>query len=407
MYCGYCGTEINTKIREPDGTVVCPGCGTRYRRKSTAKPEKQPVVAPATERRPLSMENTQQSIAQPRRAAKRTGAGAKIAVVLLIIALLIGGVVAVKHMMDRRKLQAAYDAIGTIGFSDETILTNEEVTKLQELRNQKETAFTNKSIEELERLDAEWKAFAMPIHDFIDKYKNIQREFFTDSEEELLSSDEEANYLKLRTAIDEAYKSRDDDALETAITEYRVFSEPIAKILKKYTSINQSPFSDKEKEHMTNDEIAEMQNLLNEIETAWIERDISALDSLGNEWKTFAQNTKNRIEEATKPLGIVGKYELPSQYTMFPIGALEFYDDGTVQLKMDWTYKGTYTEKNGRYEITIKEGVGSVAGVTVEEAKKAYSISAELNDDGSLTVFVKAKSGYMYYGSESEIFKRK
>ena len=213
--------------------------------------------------------------------------------------------------------------------------------------------------------------------------------------------------MKLKTAIDDAYKGRDEAALETAITEYRTFSEPIAKILKKYTSINQSPFSDKEKGHMTNDEVAEMQDFLNRIETAWSGRDISALDSISNEWKTFTQNTKNRIEEATKPLGIVGKYELPSQYTMFPIGALEFYDDGTVQLKMDWTYKGTYTEKNGRYEITIKEGVGSVAGVTVEEAKKAYSISAELNDDGSLTVYVKAKSGYMYYGSESEVFKRK
>lgn len=305
------------------------------------------------------------------------------------------------------KLQAAYDAIGTIGFSDESILTVEETAKLQEMRNQKEAAFGNKNIEELERLDAEWRAFAKPINDFINKYKNIQGEFFTDTEKVLLSSDEAADYLKLKTAIDDAYKGRDEAALETAITEYRTFSEPIAKILKKYTSINQSPFSDKEKGHMTNDEVAEMQDILNKIETAWGERDISALDSLSNEWKTFTQNTKNRIEEATKPLGIVGKYELPSQYTMFPIGALEFYDDGTVQLKMDWTYKGTYTEKNGKYEITIKEGVGSVAGVTVEEAKKAYSISAELNDDGSLTVFVKAKSGYMYYGSESEVFKRK
>ena len=70
---------------------------------------------------------------------------------------------------DGGKLQAAYDAIGTIGFSDESVLTVEETARLQEMRNQKEAALGNKSIDELERLNAEWKAFAKPINDFINK----------------------------------------------------------------------------------------------------------------------------------------------------------------------------------------------------------------------------------------------
>lgn len=305
------------------------------------------------------------------------------------------------------KLQAAYDAIGTIGFSDESILTEEENVKLQEMQNQKETAFSNKSIEELEKLDSEWKAFAKPINDFINKYEDVQGEFFTDAEKDLLTTDETAECLKMETAIEDAYRNRDEDVLEAAIIEWRTFSEPISEILEIYTSVNKSPFSDKEETYLTDDEILQAQEMLDKIETAWSERDTTALNDLSNEWGDFIRDTKTRIEEETKPLGIVGKYEIPSVYANFPISALEFYDDGTILLEMDWKYKGTYTEKNGQYEITIKEGVSAVGGVTVEEAKKAYNISAELNDDGSLTVFVKAKSGYMYYGSESEVFKRK
>ena len=94
MICKHCGTEINTKIREADGSVVCPGCGTVYRPKSAPKPEQRPTAAPAAEPRPARTDDTHRSSSQPRKAAKRSGAGVKAAIAIFAAVLIIGGVVA-------------------------------------------------------------------------------------------------------------------------------------------------------------------------------------------------------------------------------------------------------------------------------------------------------------------------
>ena len=91
MQCRKCGVEINTKIREADGSVVCPGCGTVYRPKSAPKPEQRPTVAPATEPRPARTDNTHRNSSQPRKAAKRFVSWSKIAIAAVIVLVLITG----------------------------------------------------------------------------------------------------------------------------------------------------------------------------------------------------------------------------------------------------------------------------------------------------------------------------
>ena len=113
-------------------------------------------------------------------------------------------------------------------------------------------------------------------------------------------------------------------------------------------------------------------------------------------------------KRSSVPDALVGSWEEDQLFTVFPIAALDIESDGSVTLHMDHTYTGYITAKGGKYEITVDGYTGSAAaGITVEEVKKAYKISAELSDDEKvLTVFVKAKSGYYYLGDEAVKFKK-
>ena len=107
------------------------------------------------------------------------------------------------------------------------------------------------------------------------------------------------------------------------------------------------------------------------------------------------------------PDEMVGTWDDGKTYSTFPISEIDIRSDGTMTIYMDHTYTATISGSNGKYEINVKEGAGSaVAGVTVDEVKKGLKISAELNSDNTLTVHVKAKSGYVYYGPEAEIFSK-
>ena len=39
MRCQNCGIEIDTRQENADGTIICPGCGTVYRKKAAIKNE--------------------------------------------------------------------------------------------------------------------------------------------------------------------------------------------------------------------------------------------------------------------------------------------------------------------------------------------------------------------------------
>ena len=88
----------------------------------------------------------------------------------------------------------------------------------------------------------------------------------------------------------------------------------------------------------------------------------------------------------------------------FDISALDFREDGTVTLYMDWNYTGTYKAKGDSYVLEITGGESSVSQLLAEDKNDAYKITAEPNGDGTLTVSIKAKSGYIYYGDPSATF---
>ena len=100
-----------------------------------------------------------------------------------------------------------------------------------------------------------------------------------------------------------------------------------------------------------------------------------------------------------------GYYECNSY--AFDISAVEFESDGTVTLYMDWNYTGTYKAKGDGYVLEITGGQSSVSGLLAKEKNDAYKITVEPNDDGTLTVYLKAKSGYIYYGDPSAVFSPK
>lgn len=100
-----------------------------------------------------------------------------------------------------------------------------------------------------------------------------------------------------------------------------------------------------------------------------------------------------------------GYYECESY--AFDISALEFESDGTATLYMDWNYTGTYKAKGDGYVLEITGGQSSVSALLAKEKNDAYKITVEPNDDGTLTVYLKAKSGYIYYGDPSAVFSPK
>ena len=51
--------------------------------------------------------------------------------------------------------------------------------------------------------------------------------------------------------------------------------------------------------------------------------------------------------------------------------------------------------------LEIIGGQSSVSDLLAKEKNDAYKITVEPNDDGTLTVYLKAKSGYIYYGDPS------
>ena len=57
--------------------------------------------------------------------------------------------------------------------------------------------------------------------------------------------------------------------------------------------------------------------------------------------------------------------------------------------------------------LEITGGQSSVSGLLAKEKNDAYKITVEPNDDGMLTVYLKAKNGYIYYGDSSAVFSPK
>ncbi|MGN1157681.1 MAG: hypothetical protein ACI4TK_16000 [Agathobacter sp.] len=57
--------------------------------------------------------------------------------------------------------------------------------------------------------------------------------------------------------------------------------------------------------------------------------------------------------------------------------------------------------------LEITGGQSSVSDLLVKEKSDAYRITVEPHDDGTLTVHLKVKSGYIYYGDPPAVFSPK
>ena len=57
--------------------------------------------------------------------------------------------------------------------------------------------------------------------------------------------------------------------------------------------------------------------------------------------------------------------------------------------------------------LEITGGQSSVSDLLVKEKSDAYRITVEPHDDGTLTVHLKVKSGYVYYGDPPAVFSPK
>ncbi len=92
MFCKYCGTEINTSIREADGTVVCPGCGTVYRSKSATQPPQEQAPIKAENKQSAGMNGAGRKSAHnaPRKKREHSFVAPALATVI-VIAILLGG----------------------------------------------------------------------------------------------------------------------------------------------------------------------------------------------------------------------------------------------------------------------------------------------------------------------------
>ncbi len=100
MFCTHCGTEINTRIREADGAVVCPGCGTRYRKKAKPKPAPRPAAAPAVRSVPPRAESARRDSRSARKPAKGRSAAGTVLRVLSALLLLVAAACLIKLFLN-------------------------------------------------------------------------------------------------------------------------------------------------------------------------------------------------------------------------------------------------------------------------------------------------------------------
>lgn len=100
-----------------------------------------------------------------------------------------------------KKAQEAYDAIGSMTFSDESILTGEEKAVLESLKADREEALKDRNVEQLNSIKSEWDAFKEPIESYIGKYEAVAESFFSEDEKKLLTNGELSEYENLKANI--------------------------------------------------------------------------------------------------------------------------------------------------------------------------------------------------------------
>lgn len=200
------------------------------------------------------------------------------------------------------KAQEAYDAIGSMSFSDESILTAEESQRLSEMREARETALQDKDIDDLEALKNEWDAFRSPIDSFISQYETIKKSYFTDSEKSMLTSSELEECTALEKQVKAAYESRNETELQSSGAAWEAYCKPLREVFDAYKDIEPASFSETDLSLMAGEDREELQQLTTRTEDALNSRNTSELRALNGEWSSFTARASANIEQAKEKL---------------------------------------------------------------------------------------------------------
>jgi len=99
-----------------------------------------------------------------------------------------------------REVESVYFGVGPISFSDESVLTPDELGALKELKDLKEKAYRDKDIPALQKVKSDWDAFRAPIQTRISE---IEAEARRIAEEAAQKAEEEAQ-VAIQKALEDA-----------------------------------------------------------------------------------------------------------------------------------------------------------------------------------------------------------
>ena len=203
----------------------------------------------------------------------------------------------------KKKAQEAYDAIGSMNISDESILTSEEQATIAYMRGRRENMLKNKDVDGLKALKTEWETFSGPIQELISVREAADRNLFTATDYNYITDDEMDTISAYRDRMDELYRERDIEGLSALAKEYREYCEPISAVVGTYFNIvHQAGLSDADQRLMSSEGLSELQNLSDSIEEAYESRDLSQLKSLDDQLDTFIADTKRSLENTKDKL---------------------------------------------------------------------------------------------------------
>ena len=226
----------------------------------------------------------------------------KAAALILAIAMICG--ITACGGPSEAEVSQAYGAIGEIKLSDESILTDAEKAQMKEWNDKKETAYKDKDIKTLEAIKTEWEAFKAPIESYIDSFESqVRSTYLSASEESLLTQEELANINELKNAAEEAYLKRDEAALDKASEAYISATSEIRSIVRIYRKIKDGKyFSDTEFALLSSEDRETFQNIMNAAENGFANRDLASLEQAEREIDAFSSEAGQKIEAAKEQL---------------------------------------------------------------------------------------------------------
>lgn len=216
---------------------------------------------------------------------------------MLLVVLCIVLVLSMTACGEGKKAQEIYDSFGTMDF-DESLLNDNELTKIASFKDEREKLLKEKNINGLEKLKEEWDEFSTPLNNIIEQYKSTYNQLISDNDKSLLTDDELQDNNKIVSKIDIAFKNRNANALSEATGEYIEHFQNTKEVFNTYHNIEKPFFSDKEKSILPDNDINTMQDLSDKTENALKDRDLQQMKSVQNEWISFTATANTDLESA-------------------------------------------------------------------------------------------------------------